>query len=205
MRETEKRFIFEGNDVCLDFINTEIIDRGKKVDLLSGYREFVSWLAEAGCIDPGTYERMLGQSGYDHEEILGGIKSFRTKLRDMAQVISAGKPLRLSHIELVNDILRKDTRYSKLILIDCNPRLITHSSSAMSDPRLPIAHAAAELLTKKDLPLVRKCSNPDCSLFFYDESKNHARRWCSMDRCGNRMKAALHYNRSRGGRSVASG
>ena len=204
MIETEKNFIFEGNDVCLDFINTEIIDRGKRIDLLGDYGEFISWLAVAGCIDPGTYERMLDQSEYDREEILGEIKSFRTKLRDMAQVISAGKPVRLSHIEPVNEILRKDSRYSNLILIDSKPRLITHLSSAMSDPRLPVACAAAELLTKKDLSLVRNCSNPDCSLFFYDESKNHARRWCSMDRCGNRMKAALHYKRRKDRGSVVS-
>jgi predicted RNA-binding Zn ribbon-like protein len=34
-------------------------------------------------------------------------------------------------------------------------------------------------------------------LQFYDASKNHSRRWCSMNACGNRMKAALHYRRSR--------
>jgi predicted RNA-binding Zn ribbon-like protein len=204
MIETEKNFIFEGNDVCLDFINTEIIDRGKRIDLLGDYGEFVSWLAVAGCIDPGTYERMLGQSEYDREEILGEIKSFRTKLRDMALAISAGKPVRLSHIEPINKILRKDTRYSNLILINAKARLITHSSYNTFDPHLPIAQAAAELLTLKDLSLVRKCTNPDCSLFFYDQSKNHARRWCSMERCGNRMKAALHYKRGKDGRPMVS-
>jgi predicted RNA-binding Zn ribbon-like protein len=35
-------------------------------------------------------------------------------------------------------------------------------------------------------------------LFFYDTTKNHARRWCSMAFCGNRHKVAAHYRRLRG-------
>jgi predicted RNA-binding Zn ribbon-like protein len=35
-------------------------------------------------------------------------------------------------------------------------------------------------------------------LFFYDTTKNHARRWCSMAFCGNRHKVAAHYRRQQG-------
>jgi predicted RNA-binding Zn ribbon-like protein len=62
-----------------------------------------------------------------------------------------------------------------------------------------LAEAAARLLTEKDLTLVRRCENPACVLHFYDPSKNHRRRWCSMDICGNRMKVAAHYRRQREG------
>jgi predicted RNA-binding Zn ribbon-like protein len=30
---------------------------------------------------------------------------------------------------------------------------------------------------------------------FIDQSKNHSRRWCSMEGCGNRAKARRHYSR----------
>ena len=29
----------------------------------------------------------------------------------------------------------------------------------------------------------------------YDTSRNHSRRWCSMESCGNRAKAKRHYRR----------
>lgn len=61
-----------------------------------------------------------------------------------------------------------------------------------------LAEAAARLLTEKDLTLVRRCENPACVLHFYDTSRNHRRRWCSMDICGNRMKVAAHYRRQTG-------
>lgn len=34
----------------------------------------------------------------------------------------------------------------------------------------------------------RMCANPDCKTVFYDRSKNHSAKWCSMSSCGNRNK-----------------
>ncbi|HNJ42487.1 MAG TPA: CGNR zinc finger domain-containing protein [Acidobacteriota bacterium] len=34
-------------------------------------------------------------------------------------------------------------------------------------------------------------------IYFYDTTKNHTWRWCSMSLCGNRAKAAAHYRRKR--------
>ncbi len=204
MAENTSKFIFDSNDECLDFINTEITKRAIRTDLLRNYQDLVDWLAEAGYIDPGTAERMLALSDYERDEELGKIRGFRSSLRTVAEVISERKPLLYTHIEPINKILRKAATYTNLILINSKARLIRHSSHNTFDPHLPIAQAAAELLTKKDLSLVRKCTNPSCILFFYDQSKNHGRRWCSMERCGNRMKAALHYMRRKDGGPVVS-
>jgi predicted RNA-binding Zn ribbon-like protein len=35
---------------------------------------------------------------------------------------------------------------------------------------------------------IRQCSGSNCALVFYDESRTANRRWCSMQRCGNRAK-----------------
>lgn len=44
---------------------------------------------------------------------------------------------------------------------------------------------------------LRPCSNHSCILWFLDSSKGGRRRWCSMERCGNRAKAKRHYEKSR--------
>jgi predicted RNA-binding Zn ribbon-like protein len=62
---------------------------------------------------------------------------------------------------------------------------------------VPLAESAADFLLSAIPSLLKKCENPSCVLHFYDTSKNHARRWCSMSGCGNRMKAAAHYRRQR--------
>jgi hypothetical protein len=34
----------------------------------------------------------------------------------------------------------------------------------------------------------RLCADPSCTTVFYDRSKNHSAKWCSMQTCGNRNK-----------------
>ena len=42
---------------------------------------------------------------------------------------------------------------------------------------------------------IRTC--PSCDWLFVDRSKNGSRRWCDMAVCGNRAKAAAHYQHTR--------
>jgi predicted RNA-binding Zn ribbon-like protein len=62
-----------------------------------------------------------------------------------------------------------------------------------------VADAAAELLSSPLLGRVRKCASQACVLYFADTSRRGTRRWCSMQVCGNREKAATHYGRRKSG------
>ena len=42
---------------------------------------------------------------------------------------------------------------------------------------------------------LRRCAADDCRLIFRDESRTGSRRWCSMQRCGNRAKVRAHRER----------
>ena len=64
---------------------------------------------------------------------------------------------------------------------------------------VPLAEAAAELLACGNFDLVRKCEDNKCVLWFYDRTKSHKRRWCSMAICGNRAKVAAHRKRPKRG------
>ena len=44
---------------------------------------------------------------------------------------------------------------------------------------------------------IRRCSADDCRLVFRDESRTLSRRWCSMQRCGNRAKVRAHRERQK--------
>lgn len=50
------------------------------------------------------------------------------------------------------------------------------------------ARDAIDLLTGDHAHRVRECSAHDCRLLFVDTSRPGKRRWCSMERCGNRAK-----------------
>ncbi|MGB6987038.1 MAG: CGNR zinc finger domain-containing protein [Candidatus Aquilonibacter sp.] len=58
-----------------------------------------------------------------------------------------------------------------------------------------ICVAIVELFASAKAARVKQCANDACAVFFLDESKSGTRIWCSMQTCGNREKAARHYER----------
>lgn len=60
-----------------------------------------------------------------------------------------------------------------------------------------IAARAAEAMAGPRWPRLKACRNPDCLWAFYDRSRNLSHRWCSMNVCGNRLKARRYRQRSR--------
>ena len=54
---------------------------------------------------------------------------------------------------------------------------------------------ARELIDLLSGPLAerfRECASDNCPLVFVDSSRPGSRRWCSMERCGNRNKIRAH-------------
>jgi predicted RNA-binding Zn ribbon-like protein len=51
-----------------------------------------------------------------------------------------------------------------------------------------LARQAVELFAPRERDRIRECAADDCGYVFYDESRSGNRRWCSMQRCGNRAK-----------------
>ena len=78
-------------------------------------------------------------------------------------------------------------------------RLRTKAPSPLTKPlRIfwPIAHSAVDLLTSEDIDRVGQCGDDrGCGWLFFDTNRNHSRRWCRMEDCGNRAKAHRHYHR----------
>ena len=58
-----------------------------------------------------------------------------------------------------------------------------------------IAQDAVELFSVSP-GRIRACAAEDCRLIFVDTSRSSSRRWCSMQRCGNRAKTRAHYQRT---------
>ena len=50
--------------------------------------------------------------------------------------------------------------------------------------------SAARLLTSEDRHRLKLCDG--CGRLFHDASRNHSRRWCDMQGCGNRAKVRRH-------------
>jgi predicted RNA-binding Zn ribbon-like protein len=199
-QESRPIFIFEGNHRCPDFINTEIIDKGHPVDLLQDFSDLIEWFVQAQIIDEKGAKAALSKVkvSTDGKLILVQAKSFRAVLRDMVDRIVKGKPVPQSTIDEINKLLRRRVGCKQLSRTRQGFEERFHPET--DEPVhliVQIAEFASDLLCNADFSLIKKCENPACVLYFYDTSKNHARRWCSMSICGNRMKVAAHYKRHR--------
>ena len=47
---------------------------------------------------------------------------------------------------------------------------------------------------------LNQCNGNNCTWLFVDKSKNHSRKWCDMETCGNRVKSRRHYAKVRYGK-----
>ncbi|MGW3060199.1 CGNR zinc finger domain-containing protein [Streptomyces goshikiensis] len=60
-----------------------------------------------------------------------------------------------------------------------------------------LAVAWAELVLTGHIHRLKRCAEHTCGWVFWDSSKNHSRRWCSMRVCGNRTKSRRYATRQR--------
>ncbi len=84
-------------------------------------------------------------------------------------------------------------------LAAANGRVVSaRSSSGANGPALLLSEicvAIVELFAGAKAARVKRCAREGCARFFLDESKSATRTWCSMQTCGNRVKAARYYER----------
>lgn len=204
VKQTQDRppFLFVGNHLCLDFINTEMIIRGQRTDLLVEWPDLIAWLVRAKLLSVGVRKEATARLSWaEGERLLREARMFRATLREMAEGIATDKPVSRSTVEAINRMLGQCPGYPQLVRTNGRfERRFQSETSGAARLLVPIAEAASELLCVGDLALVKKCRSDACILYFYDTTKNHARQWCSMGLCGNRVKVAAHYRRRQTGR-----
>jgi predicted RNA-binding Zn ribbon-like protein len=195
-------FLFVANDHCLDLVNTEVMLDGAHTDLLQSFSDFAEWFERAKIAGAGDARQLIKGWGdtLEAKSSLQAARELRSLLRaSVESVVNSGRvPDSLARV------LTRHLRYPRSVteVISTKGRLENQSRWLLEKPAdliVPVAHLAANFFSSADYSSIRKCENPDCILFFYDTSKNHTRRWCSMDLCGNRAKVAAFRERNQVG------
>ena len=205
-KKEKAEFLFLAGHPCLDFLNTRPLVKAQPVELLASLEEFLRWLTRAGRIDARGSADALKRwnDGPEGERITERARAFRETLRHMTDGLVKGRGASTEGVAAINFILAEN---------DGNLRLERHgggfrtrfAARPTSSITLlgSVAEAAADLLSRKDLHLVRRCGNPECVLYFYDTTRNHRRQWCAMGTCGNLMKVRAFRKRHRKGRPAS--
>jgi len=198
-------FIFNAGHLALDLVNTEQVSGGAWVDLLGSPAALLDWLRRSGAVTPAQLnmgEKALLRDQAAAEALLLRARRLRSAVRQMAEAIVRGRAISDTVMATINSVLADSPQVPKLVRGSKGYALKWHHRGPAEAVLLvPVAEAAARLLTEGDSSRLRKCANPACILYFYDTTRSRTRHWCSMQGCGNRAKAARFYGRRHGGGS----
>jgi len=193
MEQEPVKFVFIGNHFIVDFVNTRKNVKKERTELLNGLSDLMRWLEFTGKqkVVSGSIDSLQPAR---QKEIFQVILSFRSRLEHAFEQIVHGQ-IPASFIEELNQELAEYSGHYQLELQDSSVALVRHYTISQL-PALFLEEAAAFLASFKS-PNLKKCENTTCILYFYDTSRNQKRRWCSMEKCGNRVKVNQHYHRKK--------
>lgn len=192
-------FAFVGGHPCVDFVNTEIIAHGVRVDLLADFQHLGWWLVESGLLAQAEFATLAKITHTEGQAaLLAQVRDLRAEIRAMVAQIVAGEAIAQPTLDRLNRWLQARPGYVQLQQAGpAYQRTVVYPSVEPAHLLAIVAASAADLLATVDFTLIKACNNPDCIRYFVDTTKNHSRRWCSMDGCGNRLKVAAYYDRKR--------
>jgi predicted RNA-binding Zn ribbon-like protein len=187
----EDPFVFIGEVLALDLVNTEVVVRGKGHDLLATPEDVVQWWQAAQRSYPDM--EVLEASGIARSDptALVALKGLRRALRGLFGALADGTPPASTDIDVLNSVLR--TGAHTLMLTSSGAVEPIYQAQAGADPmHFAIALSALRLVRDGERQRLHRCSNERCVLLFYDTTKSATRRWCSLG-CMDRARSAKRY------------
>lgn len=190
---------FIGDHPALDFLNSIAAPQGEVVEFIADGFAYLTWLAQADLLDPAEIQKLpdkLGRTALD--KVASEARELREWFRQVITNRSSTKTRwrATEEIAKLNPILATDCSYRQLE--EVSKRLMVRETREFTRARqllLPLVQAIAEFVADSDQALTKRCANPHCTLWFYDRSKAHRRRFCSAAVCGNRAKVAAFRKR----------
>lgn len=191
---------FVGGRLALDFVNIVPLDK------TLSWGPFIAFLESARIVTPERGGELLALNRSDPQSaelLLGKAQRLGTAFRRAFSALLHKQRIHREWIEPVNEILRITEGHDELTSSDRGWGIeFVARESGLEWLLAAVARSGAEIVAEGAHARLRTCANPHCGLFFYDTSRTHRRRWCSMTVCGNRHKVAAFARRHASVRSA---
>lgn len=196
--EWKDGFLFVGNEVVLDFLNTRPVQDEEPLELLPDFTALLRWFHAANLLNSEEVRRLQKRwrGTPEAQETTESMRELRENLRKEILAWERGGILGRSTIDKLNRLMLEHPTRTRLTASGkIYSAELWFELSQPGDLFAPLAQSAVKLFTEVDRKRVRKCDR--CVLHFHDTSKKGTRRWCSMQLCGNRLKVAAYAARRR--------
>jgi predicted RNA-binding Zn ribbon-like protein len=197
----QKEWDFDSGNLVLDFANTaEFHASDHPSEMLGTYTDLISWSAEAGLLTRDEQQVMLTKAKKDPKSASNAyLKAleFREVIYRILSAIAGGKNPEQDDLLIFNRTLVDALKNTQISPNESGFQWNWQNREASFESMLwPLARESANLITSQEIERVGECADDrGCGYLFIDNSRNHSRRWCNMDSCGNRAKAQRHYKR----------
>lgn len=186
-------FLFLGNQLALDFLNTRPVMDGQLTELLPDFSALLRWFQAADFLTRSRradLERRWRETARARQA-LAAVREFREELRKEVLAWERGGAVSRSMAGKLNALMATHPMRTRLNTGAMKPSAeLWFNLRQQDDLFAPLAHSAALLFAHVAPGRVRKCKQ--CVLHFQDTSKKGTRQWCSMQLCGNRRKVAAY-------------
>jgi len=188
---SEFQNFFIAGEFCLDICNTfDHLHTPPESDLFSDRAMVLRWAKVAGVLPANNKNFPLADERF-YKKLLG-TRALLFKV--FIPFTHAALPSK-SDLDSLNTLVQEKNAKVKIILDGKRFSSIFDTEDTFEKIEFEAIHGASELLLSIIPGRLKQCEG--CGWLFYDRSRTHARRWCTMELCGNRAKARRHYERSR--------
>lgn len=184
---------FVGGRLSLDFVN--VVPSNAELS----WKELVVFLEAARIVTPERGGELLALGHSDPqaaEALLRKAQRLGSALHLAFGALLRRQKIQREWVEPLNEILRITEGHDELVSTEHDWEIeFIAREGGLEWLLAAVARSAAEIIAEGAQARLRQCANPRCGLFFYDTSRTHRRRWCSMMVCGNRSKVAAFARR----------
>ena len=190
-------FLFVGNELALDFVNTRPVQDGETTELLPDFSALVRWFRAAEVLTDHQADELTKKwaESTPGKRIVEEMREWRERLRKQLIAWEGGGSLQPAMVKEVNQLMAEHPMRFRLSAKKKPATELWFEPHQPEDLFAPLAHSVATVFAEVYRIRVRKCGQ--CVLHFHDTSKKGTRRWCSMQLCGNRLKVAAYAQRKR--------
>jgi predicted RNA-binding Zn ribbon-like protein len=193
----------EAGRLPLNFTNTAEWHRSDQPsEMLENYSDLVAWSEDAHLLNKAEAKELLAHAERKPAQAAKALKKaveIREVIYRIFTSITQDQPPDERDLKQFNQELGGGLSRAKIRSKASGFEWSWDKTEPAFDQMLwPILRETAELLVSPDIKRVGQCADDrGCGYLFYDTSRNHSRRWCSMEGCGNRAKALRHYQRKK--------
>jgi predicted RNA-binding Zn ribbon-like protein len=170
------------------FVNTRDVEEGS--DELDSPDALLAWFAGMDLLDD--------DAAADEKDLERAL-ALREGIRDLL-LANNGEEIETVRIRELN---RATGSVCLTVRFDHDGRAtLRPESSGVSAAFGRILAAVVRAMDEGSWSRLKACPNDACQWAFYDRSKNRSGKWCTMEVCGNRMKARAFRQRQASGKGV---